>query len=185
MSTEDRIQELITAQGITVKDIRSGMSGNPGNAAGNAAAIATTLTTAGFVASNILAGLLETDAKITGAIPATTDELSEGAVNQYYTEARADARVQAAIDDTVAAADSVFSSDHIETTFAAYSDFLLSLDTGVVGVYVTADVVVDSATDNIAVALGKLQGQINGTRTMISSALDLSLIHISEPTRPY
>ena len=45
---------------------------------------------------------------------ATTDDLAEGTTNLYYTDARADARVQAAIDDNNPSSTTLYSSQKIE-----------------------------------------------------------------------
>lgn len=45
---------------------------------------------------------------------ATTDDLAEGSTNLYYTDARADARVQAAIDDSTSSATTLYSSQKVD-----------------------------------------------------------------------
>jgi len=45
---------------------------------------------------------------------ATTDDLAEGSTNLYYTDARADGRVQAAIDDNNSSATTLYSSQKVE-----------------------------------------------------------------------
>jgi len=45
---------------------------------------------------------------------ATTDDLAEGATNLYFTDARADSRVQAAIDDSSTSATTLYSSQKVE-----------------------------------------------------------------------
>jgi len=57
MATEDQIDALVASQAVTVKDIRNALSGNPGEAAGNATAIAALLATAGFTETNIVDAL--------------------------------------------------------------------------------------------------------------------------------
>lgn len=49
----------------------------------------------------------------------TTDNLAEGVTNLYYTDARADARVQAAIDDTIISSTTLWSSAKIDTAIKA------------------------------------------------------------------
>ena len=112
MSTETRIDDLIVAQGTTIKDIRTAMSGNAGEAAGNAAAIAALLTADPNISSatNLLAAILENAASIASNALTDTDGLTEGSTNLYFTEARVLASVlagYAAGAGTVAATDTV------------------------------------------------------------------------------
>jgi len=51
------------------------------------------------------------DSKIAAA---TTDDLSEGTTNLYYTDARADSRIQAAIQDTVSSSTTLYSSAKVD-----------------------------------------------------------------------
>jgi len=55
----------------------------------------------------------------TGAVVLSTDDIAEGTTNLYYTDARADARVQAAIDDNAWTGDTdkILSADKISTEF--------------------------------------------------------------------
>ncbi len=50
----------------------------------------------------------------TGIVVLDTDDISEGSTNLYYTNARADLRVQEAIDDNVSSATTLYSSTKIE-----------------------------------------------------------------------
>jgi len=82
----------------------------------------------------------------TGAVVLTTDDINEGSTNLYYTDARADARVLAAIDDTAGAGDTtkLWSADKITseingavvTTFTGLSDTPGSYASGDAGKFV-------------------------------------------------
>jgi len=88
MSTETQIDALVAAQAVTVKDMRATMSGNAGEAAGNAAAVTALLAGQSFTATNLLGAIFELDSNITSITINDTDGLPEGATNLYYTDAR-------------------------------------------------------------------------------------------------
>jgi len=58
----------------------------------------------------------------TGAVILDTDDIDEGTINLYFTDARADARVQAAIDDTATSGDTdkLWSADKLTVEFGKY-----------------------------------------------------------------
>lgn len=116
MSLQTRLDALITRIGTEFKALRTIVGGS---GTSDLTAINPTYT-----ATDIAAALLEVHTIASSGGPADTDALPEGSVNLYYTDARADARVQAAI-GTIAApsATQVAStqnvSDHVATEIAA------------------------------------------------------------------
>ncbi len=101
MSLEVNLQNLITAIGTEMKDIRASVNSPTAKAADVATALNTTATT-------IVGAINELLASVNGL--ASTDGLAEGTTNLYFTDARADARVQAAINDSGVAATDLWSA---------------------------------------------------------------------------
>lgn len=183
MSTESLINDLIIAQGTTVKDIRSAMSGNPGQAAGQASAIAATLTANGFTANNLLNAILEIDTAsiIDDGFDSATTVFSSLYITSNYMrlnafEATLDfgsfgnyVVVNQQINDTQ---DDIGSSlgklqgqvNEINNTTIpdVWSELGAPINEQTYdGSYVVVDAVVDPANDTPSGAIGKLQGQIN------------------------
>jgi len=189
MSTEENIDLLVAAQAATVKDIRATMSGNAGDAAGNAAAITALLAGQGFTSTNLLSAIFELASDIVSITIGNTDDVAEGVANLYYTDARvinAPLTAFVAGDQAVSinAADSVLTSlqklEGLRATFGDYSVNDASITTTnlfsashidseltaiasrpntLTSFVSTVDVV--ATTDTIVDAVGKLQGQIS------------------------
>ena len=126
MTASANLKALVDEQALSFKNIRASIHNGTANAADVAAALNTAAGTMVGAINELKAGVytnamadarvqnaiddsststttLYSSAKIAAELAAavlgSTDELAEGASNQYFTNSRADARVQEAIDD--------------------------------------------------------------------------------------
>lgn len=103
---ETNLQNFMTAAGVTIKDIRSAISGNGGEAAGNAAALVVLLSNAGFsaAATNLLAAVIENKTAIDAVDLSALIDDTTAAADKTYSSNKITADIQAAVDALVDAA---------------------------------------------------------------------------------
>ena len=112
MTTQQEIDDLTDHLAVVLRDIRTALTGSPGEAASNAAAVAARLGAAGFAAPDIENALYELEAEIQAATLTNTDGLAEGTSNLYFTDLRVlnaplTGYVQSNVSTTLTSADSV------------------------------------------------------------------------------
>jgi len=146
MTAAVNLKALVDEQALSYKNVRASIHNGTADAAAVAAALTTAAGTLVGAINELKAGVytnamadarvqnaiddsatsvttLYSSAKIASefaaAVLGSTDELAEGATNQYFTNARADARVQNAIDDAGTTASDLWSAAQITSEISS------------------------------------------------------------------